>query len=285
MLVNTIKKRDIASFTSNQADLKRASAFVNLNDRQLRDLAYVTSYDKKEQKKQDQSVKRYFKAIPIVDTLAVGVLAKKLKEKNASFRFGRETVQLPIGYKVVNPTLGERASVMGKQAAGWGAIIIGIGIYNKIKKAVVSKSPALQEFEQNNPGMGFVADIGILIGGYFAGSKALKAIMNRAPKLVEKMNTLKADAITKLDKTKFSKKTLPIIEKRVAAFAKNNPKLAMASGLALANSMFVLLGLGMLKSLHNAKKNQDKVEATFGELKEAQLQTAKRLAGETCESC
>jgi len=282
MLVNTIKKRDNASFTSSQADLKKATAFVNMNDRQLRDLAYVSSYDQKEQKKQRNSVRNIFFAIPVVDTLANGMLAKKpvLKRLNADTFLLKGFKRAPLSLK---------ALTMGISASKWGGILLGLGVYNKVKNEVVSKTPALRNFEQNNPGMGFIADIGILLGGYALAAKGLNKLSSKAlnmaaeespkgiAKIIQKTFTSLEKVASWLDKTKLNKKILPSMGIAAKNLAEKAPRLSKTGTFALANVVWVMAGLGILKSMHNEKKNHDKVAATYDQLKDAQLKTAKHL--------
>lgn len=286
MFVKSVGKRDSNPNFSSQDGCKRAAAFVNLDNRQLQDLAYVMSYDKKEQKKQQNSVKHIFYAIPVVDTLAGGILTngylKPLVKQNA--------LELKEGIRLSGKTLS-----MASTALHWSKIIVGIGVYNKIKKAIVSRSPALQNFEQNNPGTGFLADIGMIFGGYVLIQKGLNKVLEKVktahPKEARMADTrlmkkLKG-IIDWLDKTKINKNVLPKLTEGVTTLGQKAPWLIKASKTVLAHSVYIMAGLGILKMISNSHHNQRKVEAKFYELKEAQAKTAKHLsrACQTCDSC
>lgn len=250
--------------------IEKASAFVNMNDSQLRDLAYVMSYDKDNQKKKNKSILSTFYTIPIVDTIASGVLVAKTSH-----------ITKEVAAELRTAPLSARAFATANTAANWGFIMLAVGLFNVIKKAINNNSPGLKKFEKENPVQSFVLDTIAIIGGLTAAGVGLwklnNKIINKHPEAVVKAEIDRNRIIEKLDNTKFNKEILPKLVHGVDKLAEKAPRLMKASRYALANSVWILLGAGILKTMHNSKREHENVERNYEKLKEAQLQTAKHL--------
>jgi len=269
MAISSIgNKISSVKFTSRGADEEssnvrdKAVAFVNLDDQQVRRLAYLSSVDKKGDKKNRQSALSMLYALPIVAGLSRGIL----KEGKLS----------------------TKAFAASKTAGGWVAGLMALGAYNMIKKAVISDSKTVKNFEANNPVASMVIDVGIFAGVLALGTKnagKLRAkIAKVAPKLVKNVISKLITAKTFLDKTKLNKEILPKVTKHVASLAEKAPWATGASRFVLRNSVLVLLFAGILKSSSDSKQKQERIVNNYKQIKEAQYQIAKRLASETSEA-
>lgn len=230
---------------------EQAEAFVNMDNSQLRYLAEVKSYNKQEEKRNQQSLTKLFYGIPVVSSLAGGILYPG--------------------------TLGAKTMKAVGQAGEWAGVIAAIGAYGLAKNAVVSSSPTLQDFEQRNPVLSLIADVGIISTGYYFGIKGLNKIMDKHPKpfinLFEKMIKTADD----IDKTKFAKNNWPKITKWFSEMADKAPWAAKAGKFALINSVFIMLGIALVKGIKHSDDRRKKVENNYKELKKAQFETSKYL--------
>ncbi len=242
------------NFTSNNdegASIARAKAiaFVNMDDAQLKNLAYVASFDKKHKKSSNASA---LLALPIVAGLSKGILTPgKLSGKTIA---------------------------AAKTGANWGFGLIVLGVYNSIKKAVASKSPKVQEFESNHPLASLALDLVVLAGALTLGSKGLTKI--RA-KIVAKLPKEIAATKIMLDKTKINTKYLPKITEHVSKIAQTAPWAVKAGAFVVDNAVYIPLMAGFLKSSNNIKQQHEKIRNNYYQLKEAQSEIAKKLVSET----
>lgn len=255
MQVQLVGNQNSNAGFGSKKQIEKASAFVNMDDSQLKSLAYETSINKKEEKKQQNSLIRTFCAIPIVDTIAKGILAGK------------------------NIDLSTRAMASGKAAGSWALTLGAIGLYDVAKKAITSNSKTLQTFQQDNPIASLVVDLGLIFGGFAAGTKGwnkLKAGI--AEKYPEKIAKIKTEIFDMIDSSKLNKEILPKVSERAAAFAEKMPKLAKGGKIALANSMFILLGIALVKMIKHTSDTRKKIEHNYETLKNNQLEVAKYVA-------
>lgn len=236
----------------------RAAILVNASDNQLKNIAYDYSYDKENEKKHQKSISRTFMAIPVVDSIAHGIL-------NAP----------------AQSSLSRRIAESGKAAKGWGSVILAFGVFNFIKNKITANNKTLKEFEYNNPVLSLIADVGLVCATLFAGQKAVTKLLEKNPKILETVGEKIVKACKSIDKSKMNKKVLPKIEKAIEKFSTKAPWAATAGKFALANSMFLLLGAAVYKTIKHTKKNNDKIEANYNMLKKEQLQAAKYLAKTT----
>lgn len=252
-------------FGSKKKDnVAKASAFVNMDDSQLRTIAYINATDKKTEKKQQNTITGMFYSLPIIDTIASGILVDKSNKLTKS------------AYKALKSSpLSTRAEAAAKTAGIWGVILVVVGLFNAFKKAIGKQSPELREYGQEHPIGSFILDIGAIFGVLALGGLALKKF---APEKVEELKSKFKNSIDKLDDTKFNKETLPKIVKTISGFAKKAPKLAKAGRIALVNSVWIFLGASILKSISYSAQQQKKVEQNYQALKQKQFEAAKYVA-------
>lgn len=244
---------------------------VNLDDSQLRYIAQLNNQNSKKNKQDAKKANALFWAIPIVDTIASGVLFAKTS------RIDKQTTK-----ELIKTPLSSRAAVATGAGARWAGALGVIGIYSVAKKALVSNSKHLQYFEQNNPMASFLIDMGVLFTALTAGQRLLEKKLSKSfetspEKTVDKLSKI-GQKFTKLDETKFAKNTFPKIQKSLTNFVEKTPKLAKAGRFALANSVWILLGAGLLSSAHNSVKKSRRIEENYNQLKQTQFEAAKFLA-------
>lgn len=245
---------------------ERASAFMNMDDSQLKEIAYLKSIDKKEEKKQQNSLMRLFYALPIVETISSGILVDR------SSKLTKDS------YKALKYSpLSTRAEAAAKTAASWGFILAAVGLFNATKKALGKKSSETKGYEQEHPIGSLILDMGTILGGIILGNFALHKF---APEQMKEFKTKFKNMFAKLDDTKFNKENLPKIVKDVSKSAKKAPRLAKAGRFALVNSLWIFLGAILLKSFNYAHNQNEKIEQNYQELKQQQFETAKYLANE-----
>lgn len=260
MQINAIgNSNSSVGFGSRREDnLKRASAFVNMDDAELREMTYVMTYDKNQRKKDKKASLRAFYAIPVVDVIAKGILE--------------------------NGKLGEKALKSTKVAGGWIGALAVLGLYNTAKKAIMKKSENLNNSSKNNPLTSLVVDLAIFAGALIGGRRVLGKLQGKLYNVNHKpfqaINSGIKSAVTMLNESKFSTKVMPKISERIATFTNNNPRIASFGESALRNAVWITFGLGLLSTSHRSKKQQAKLENNFQELKQAQAQVAKHLSNQ-----
>lgn len=275
MQIQSIERNKV-NFQSRNNNLEKASAFVNMDDSAIQEVAYQISYDKKNSKKQKNTMLKMFFAIPIVDTLASGILVGKSplgKNFIAKTNLDSETATDILR----NASLKNRIKAAGSTAKGWALVLGLIGAYSVVKNAVVSQSDSAQNFERKNPLGSFLLDLGILIAGVFAGSKGISKLKEKFPNAGKEINTKADKMLNKLNKTKFNKSILPTLSEGAAQFAEKMPGLAKATRFTIANSMWIILIGGLAKLGLRTNRNKQRAERTYVELKKAQVETAKHL--------
>lgn len=263
-----------ANFKSRRSDaIDEATAFVNMNDAQLRVYAELASRNPKQDKKDAKSINKIFWAMPVIDTLASALLVAKTSRVDAD----------GVKRLIKNP-LSIRAKGAALQAADWGLIIGAVGVFNLLKKGFNKKSEKAEHFEKRRPVASFVMDVmGIFAGLIGVGYLANKAI-NKNPEKYNKIMDTIDDKFLKLDDTKFAQKQFPKIQKFMTDMVEKTPKLAKAGRFALANSVWILLGLGLAKMLSQSNKQNDRIQKNYEILKQKQLEVAKYITNEArCE--
>jgi hypothetical protein len=260
MLVSSIGNVDNTITFNSRREIENASTIVNLDDSQLRLLANVKAIDKEESKKHKNSVVNFFYAMPIVDTIARGILAE-------------------------SSPLSKRLGAMGRTASVWGAILGVSSVYGAAKKSLVSNSPTLQKFEKNNPVASFIADVGMIMGGVTLTSlglgKLVEKTLSKKPELVEKLGQHVQDVAKVIDNSKCNTKYLSKITEFAGRVAEKAPWLAKTSKFALRNSLWILAGMALYKTISYSDKKQKQVEKNYQELKQEQNNVAKFLVNES----
>lgn len=253
-------------FKSNE-DFKKASDFINMNDNQLRRLAFKINYNKKEQNEKNKKILyTTFWAIPIFDIISSGVL-----NKNAVISESENAVSLLVEK---NAQLSTKAHGALSQAGKWGMVLGVFGLYKLIKDAVAPQTKNTKNNDPKNPVSSVLIDIGIILGGVTLASIGFNQIMEKFPEKFDKIQNKYINVLNKLDETKLNTKTLPAIRK----FAEKFPTATAASKFLLSKSIWIILGIGIFKLFDNAIKQHNKVDRTYQKLKISQAETARHLA-------
>lgn len=279
MQINAISNAKNNIQFQSKADLDKVEAFVNMSDAQLRQMVYSDS-DRKEDKRAHRNIAATFLAMPIVDSIASGVLAteKIVTEAPLITPFGVSKAQIGL---VVPAEMSTRLSRTATTAGGWAFAIGMIGIYSVIKHQIVKNSPSAQEFEQDHPVWSFARDLGLIVGacalGLFGIGKLAEKAGKKYPKSAKEINEKLENYFKKVDGGKFNRKTLPTWVEGFAKFQKEMPFLAKTGKFVLANSVWVLLGAAIVQMLTYGSRKQNKYEQKYQSLRTAQLETAKHL--------
>lgn len=256
------------------------SAFVNMDDNQLKYISYNASVDEEKAKKNRKTLEKIFYAIPIVDTIASGILAPTESIRGV-FKHPELKAEIVGKFTQGHTGLGERASSMVKRAGIWAVAILGVTAYNKVRSKAMENSKDLKDFTKEHPALAFITDIGIIIAGFILGTKGLDRVKNafikKAPELSESLEKTGTETLKLLDNTHFSKKVITSLEEKAE---KLSDKLPFTTGLgkfALRYSPFILFGLLIAKSLSFAAETGKDFNENYNGLKDLQLKTAKHL--------
>lgn len=258
MQVQTIDSSRAGFGHTRKEKMAEAYEFANMDDNQVRELAYKLSYDEKEAKKNQRKVMAKFYTIPVVDTIAGGLLAGKILKES-------------------KPSLSSIVKVAGERAAVWTGIIALVGACSGVRKGLNASSEKMERFDKNHPVASFMLDFGIIFTTTVALLAGGEKIISKFPKAKEEIAQKVASIAKKIDTSKFSREKLPGIEAKLTGFAERHPKLASAAEKILKQNVWIGLGLGFLTAIGLAGKENRKVNNTYIQLKEAQLETAKKL--------
>lgn len=250
--------------------MEKAKAFVNMDDSQLRLISYASGQDKNKEKKNRSNLLKTFYAIPIVDTLASAILVDKNNklsdEAVAALRKTKLSTRLKEGAKTAN---------------FWIVSLSAIQLYSIIKKSIEAKSPNAKKFNRENPVTALLTDVTtILAGGVLAtvgmAKLAQKAIDKHPERLTEGAKEIRKAKIL-INRSKFNRETLPKIAEQMTKFAEKHPWAAKTGRLALANSVLVLFSISLLQMFSHAKKQRERIETNYKNLKTTQFNVAKIL--------
>lgn len=250
------------------ANTQKASAFVNMKDSQLKDLAYISATQGDDHKKRKRSIAATFYAIPVLDTVANGILPTKITKEGGISR-------------IKNAALSERMGSAKKTAGGWAMILGTIGVYNAIKKAAVSDSKGYKKFNDNHPVLSFITDVAFILGGMSLATRGLGKVMNTSivknSKFLENLHGQKEVFKAYIDNSKMNKKIMPIITDAASKLAKEAPITANITKGAIAGSALIAFTVGLIKMIRHSNKENQKIEQNYIALKDAQFKTAKHL--------
>lgn len=246
--------------------MDKAIDFVNLDDSQLKQIAYKTSYDKKEHKKQNGNITKMLLAIPVVDTIAKGILTKRVYVSEGGELLG-----------IAGGSLGDKAFVSSKIAGKWAGGLAAVGAYNLAKHVIVSDSDTVKKFEQNHPVLSFMGDIGVILTGLTLGSIGLDKLNEKYPKPLETFAEKRSAVRKFLDNTKINKEIMPKISDFVAKVDSHAPISMTAGRVALYYSWAFILGATIFKAAQYSVHNQKKVENNYYGLKDQQKNVAKSM--------
>lgn len=252
-----------------------AQALVNMSDAQLRQLAYLST-DKNEDKRANRAIIGTFLAMPIVDSIANGVLAENAVCAKAKFG------ELELKSKLKMPaSMGERLFKTGGTAVGWAYALGIIGIYSALKHVVSDNSSDVKKFDQQHPVLSFAADLGLIFGACVLGAKGISKLSEKfakkCPKSAEEIGEKFGKMFENIDKGHFNRKTLPKWVDGFAKFEEKSPILAKTGKFTLANSMWILLGAAIAQMVIHGSKKQNGFEQNYHALKGLQLDAAKQL--------
>lgn len=233
------------------------SNFVNMDDAELATIAQLKASKDNYNKRHKQSMNSALYALPVVASLSSGIMA------------GGE--------------LSNRAKAAGTTGAGWLGALLLLGVYDKVKNSIVSKSEKLQDFQQNHPILSLALDFGLFTGAFFAGDKAVRTGLNKL-KNVSKYADLKASLSNKiknaLDNSVVNKRILPKITENVAKLAERARWAHNAGAAVIENSVWIVLLASIMRGSSNIKQHNENVKMRFDELKTAQFNAAKALAND-----
>lgn len=277
MQVQSVNIKSNIGFKAQQNIIDTASLFVNMDDDQLRYLAYHSDNSKKRDERAQKHFIKTLIAIPIADTIASGILVeKKVATNSGAF----------VAKRLLNEKapLTQRLESAGRAGATWGGIILIASAYNKIKHAMVSKDSPLGQFEQNHPFLSFFGDIAAIGIGFgtalFGISKLKDKIIKKLPKTSNSLTEDITRAYNWLDNTQINKKVIPAFEEGIEKLADRTPFLAKTGEFALANSVWILFGIGLLRFFKHEKNESARFDKNYNALKDMQSQTAKHLVNE-----
>lgn len=250
------------------ANMQNASAFVNMKDSQLKDLAYISTTQSDDHKRRRRSIAATFYAIPVISTIASGILPTEMTKEGKLFR-------------IKNAALSERMSSAGKTAGGWAMILGTIGIYNAVKRAAISDSKGYKKFNDNHPMLSFMTDVAFILGGMSLATRGLGKVMNTSAvknsKFLENLHGQKEVFKAFLDNSKMNQKIMPIITDAASKLSKEAPITAAITKGAIAGSTLIAFTVGIIKMIRHSNKQNQKTEQNYTALKDAQLKTAKHL--------
>jgi len=248
----------------------KATAFVNMDESQLRLISYVSGKDKNQEKKNRNSLLKTFYAMPIIDTIASAILVdKSSKLTNEAVATLRKT------------KLSSRLAHAAGTAGFWAVSLAAIELYSIAKKSIQSNSPNMKKFDRQNPATSFLADITAICAMGVLGLVGLvkldKHMSAKHPERAAEADRNIRKAKLLINRSKFNQETLPRLAEKMTKFAEANPYLAKTGRLALANSVLILFGVSVLKMIGQAKNERNRVETNYRNLKHTQLNVAKRL--------
>lgn len=246
-------------FTSSLSPEDRGmlTTFVNADDFDLATRAQLQASRDNYNKRHKQSMNSALYALPVVASLSSGIMA--------------------------GGNLSNRAIAAGTTGAGWVGALLLLGVYDKVKNSVVSKSEKLQNFQQNHPMLSLALDFGLFTCAFFAGDKVVKKGLNKLEN-VSKYADLKASLSNKvknaLDNSVVNKRILPKITENVAKLYERAPRTYNVGYSVIKNSVWIVLLASIMRDSINIKKHNESVKKHFDELKVVQFNAAKALAND-----
>lgn len=236
---------------------ERAIHFVNMNDQDLMTLAYLNSYkqNKKTHDNNKKNMTRVLYAMPFIAGLSDGILKKG--------------------------SLSSKIKAGGSTTAGWGFGLLALGVFDAVKKKLVSKSETLTNFEHNHPGLALLADIGMFIGvavlAFKGVDKFSAKIMEKYPKLQKDVVNLAEMAKTRINNSKMNNKVLNNLKNFAEEFSEKAPLAASVGRFVVDNAVWAVLFGSIFRSSSNVKQQKERVANTYNALKAEQTRCAKHL--------
>lgn len=231
---------------------------VNMDDSELATIAQLQAARHNNRKSHEKTMNTVLYSLPIVAGLSSGILHKG--------------------------SLGSKTAVALGSGASWGFALALLGVYDFAKKAIFSKSEKLQNFEQNNPALSLLADLGLFWGVLTIGNKAVAKgwpkLLEKAPNLATKALGLAGNVVSKLDNSSLNKKVLTRLAATAANFSKKAPWLSAAGSAVLGCSTIIVLLAGLMRGVSSAAQENNRVHNNYKRLKANQFEIAKALAND-----
>lgn len=264
--------------------LESASAFVNMDDAQLKDFATAVSYDPKTQEKRKNKLFGLFCAVPIVDTIASAIVPalRTAEISEAGITKGNLV-------RIEGAPLGIRAFSAARTAGIWGLGLGVVAAYTIAKNALVSHSSSTKQFTQDHPTASLFVDLGAIFGGFILAQNGVnkfgEKLSEKAPLTAEKVGLKLVNIYNKLNNSKFNKKTITSINESMEELTNSMPNTVKFGKGLVRNSALILMGVGLYKMFSYVHKDNKKIEKNFNELKNEQFEAAKYLANAKSVEC
>lgn len=252
MKIHNIESANYKKGFGTNDGIQTASAFVNLDDSQLQDLAYNVSYNKKIEKKHNRALLAAFLTMPALATIAEGVFTESEK-------------------------LSPKIKAAGVTAAGWVGILAICGIFDAVKRAASSKSDTLKSFNQDHPVLSFLTDLGLIIGATSAGIFGLNKLKSKHPEKFDGMNNKVDEFLGKIDNTKLNTEFFPKLKNWALEFEEKHPHLSNAGKWTLASPFLVGFTVLVATAIGNYNSDVKRINRNYKKLKTKQLETAQQL--------
>ncbi len=255
--------------------LEKAVALVNMDDVQIRQMSLLKT--KQEQGKQKNYLKSLWFAFPLAATVSSFILKNEGYVKTAIMDSKKNI--LSVAEKPLTGKFSSKLSAAGNTAMFWGGVLLVSGIYNSVKKAIVSKSEKMQNFERNHPFASLVADIGLFLGTLSLAKKGADKVANKiiakSPEFVKGLNKNIANAKNWLDTTKINTKVLPKFSEYFAKLSKKAPFVAELGVAAVSVAPIIVLVNSLLKASKQNRDFNNSFWNNYRTFKEEQFQIAK----------
>ncbi len=242
-----------------QGKRDRIDALINLDDQSVRQIAYLQTAQKANEKKHNKITNSLILAAPVAAGLGAAVFTK-----GKTKIFSREVSGLSASL------------ANGLKAGGlWGATLGAVGLVGLAKAELSKKSESVRKFDREHPVLSLAA---LLAAGFAAisltGRAAGKLASFEAPKFLQK-------ATTKVNKFLNKNKNVLALKTKVNNFAKKVPSALKDFGATVLDwaPETLLLG-GLIHSVsHSAAMNRE-YSKNYNDLKEKQLNLAKARKSE-----
>lgn len=229
--------------------------FVNMGDCELAAYAQSDASRQYTRKNHEKTMNTVLYSLPVVAGLSSGILHKG--------------------------SLGSKTAVALGSGASWGFALALLGVYDSAKKAIFSKSEKLQNFEQNNPALSLLADLGLFWGVLTVGNKAVAKgwpkLLEKAPNLATKALGFAGNVVSKIDNSFLNKKVLTRLSETAANLSKKAHWLSAAGSVVVLTSPIILLAAGIMRGVSSAAQENNHVHNNYKRLKAEQFEVAKAL--------
>lgn len=229
-------------------------AMINMDDKSIRDIAYLQTSSKYNHEKSRKITNALFYSAPIAAGLATAVLSKGGK---TTF-FSKEVTGLAA-----------RAANGLKVAGVWTAALAAIDLLGFAKNKLSDNSPEVRNFDREHPFISMGLMLGAAIGAVVGVQKgAAKLGTLKAPKFLQNI-------AEKSNKFLNNNKTVISMKKSLLKLAEKTPAALKDIGkTALEWSPTALLFGGLFHSIHSAGKENREFYNNYNQLKERQATLA-----------